>query len=109
MPTDGMPPRGAALAPIGRSCGARSALALPNNPMWTGVEAAGETLRPYYRGFSNLDRPFFLTAWRPGLAALRWADPAVAFEHPAMTWLCLLPYCSSLQSEGAPSYLLTRW
>jgi hypothetical protein len=58
---------------------------------------------------NNLDRPFFLTAWHLGPLGLRWADPAVAFERPAMTWLCPLPRGSSFQSEGALWYLLTQW
>jgi hypothetical protein len=42
-----------------------------------------------------------LMAWRLRPPVRRWAEPAVAFEHPAMTWLCLLPPGSSFRSAGA--------
>jgi hypothetical protein len=44
--------------------------------------------------FNNLDRPFAATAWHPELAALPWADPAVAAGYPATTWLCRRQRCS---------------
>ena len=41
--------------------------------------------------FNSPDPPFSPMAWRPRPPVRRWADPAVAFERPATTWLCLLP------------------
>ena len=72
-------------------------------------QAAGLRRRHSFQPvLSSLDRPSLLMAWRPGPAVRRWARPASAFEHPAMTRLCLLSRDSSYRSVGARGYLLNR-